>query len=147
MADYLKSPVFSSPSYWIALGVGVVGIGAAAMQERKGSGSAARVLGTGLAGDPKYARALLVVEVDPDLDHEDREELWDVVSTGSLPTLTTSEATDIDNNTWMIVASTRGGRSVQEEINTLLSIPVQEEINTLLSILKNMPGVVSARRI
>jgi hypothetical protein len=37
MADYLKSPVFSSPSYWIALGVGVVGIGAAAMQERKGS--------------------------------------------------------------------------------------------------------------
>ena len=146
MADYLKSPVFSSPSYWIALGVGVVGIGAAAMQERKGSGSAARVLGTGLAGDPKYARALLVVEVDPDLDHEDREELWDVVSTGSLPTLTTSEATDIDNNTWMIVASARG-RSVQEEINTLLSIPVQEEINTLLSILKNMPGVVSARRI
>ena len=146
MADYLKSPVFSSPSYWIALGVGVVGIGAVAMQERKGSGSAARVLGTGLAGDPKYARALLVVEVDPDLDHEDREELWDVVSTGSLPTLTTSEATDIDNNTWMIVASARG-RSVQEEINTLLSIPVQEEINTLLSILKNMPGVVSARRI
>ena len=146
MADYLKSPVFSSPSYWIALGDGVVGIGAAAMQERKGSGSAARVLGTGLAGDPKYARALLVVEVDPDLDHEDREELWDVVSTGSLPTLTTSEATDIDNNTWMIVASARG-RSVQEEINTLLSIPVQEEINTLLSILKNMPGVVSARRI
>jgi len=42
MADYLKSPVFSSPAYWIALGVGVVGIGAAAMQERKGSGSAAR---------------------------------------------------------------------------------------------------------
>ena len=37
MADYTKSPVFSSPSYWIALGVGVVGIGAAAMQERKGS--------------------------------------------------------------------------------------------------------------
>jgi len=37
MADYLKSPVFSSPSYWIALGVGVVGIGAAAMQERRGS--------------------------------------------------------------------------------------------------------------
>ena len=136
MADYLKSPVFSSPSYWIALGVGVVGIGAAAMQEgRKGSGSAARVRGTGLAGDPKYARALLVVEVDPDLDHEDREELWDVVSTGSLPTLTTSESTDIDNNTWMIVASARGGRSVQEEINTLLSV------------LKNMPGVVSARRI
>ena len=29
MADYLKSPVFSSPAYWIALGVGVVGIGAA----------------------------------------------------------------------------------------------------------------------
>ena len=135
MADYLKSPVFSSPSYWIALGVGVVGIGAAAVQEgRKGSGSAARVRGTGLAGDPKYARALLVVEVDPDLDHEDREELWDVVSTGSLPTLTTSESTDIDNNTWMIVASARGGRSVQEEINTLLSV------------LKNMPGVVSARR-
>ena len=136
MADYLKSPVFSSPSYWIALGVGFVGIGAAAVQEgRKGSGSAARVRGTGLAGDPKYARALLVVEVDPDLDHEDREELWDVVSTGSLPTLTTSESTDIDNNTWMIVASARGGRSVQEEINTLLSV------------LKNMPGVVSARRI
>lgn len=42
MADYLKSPVFSSPSYWIALGVGVVGIGAAAWQERNGSGSAAR---------------------------------------------------------------------------------------------------------
>jgi len=37
MADYLKSPVFSSPSYWIALGVGVVGIGAAAWQERRGS--------------------------------------------------------------------------------------------------------------
>ena len=37
MADYLKSPIFSSPSYWIALGVGVVGIGAAAMQERRGS--------------------------------------------------------------------------------------------------------------
>ena len=50
MADYLKSPVFSSPAYWVALGVGVVGIGAAAMQERKGSGSAARVRGTGLAG-------------------------------------------------------------------------------------------------
>jgi hypothetical protein len=44
MADYLKSPVFSSPSYWIALGVGVVGIGAAAMQERKGS--AAKVYDT-----------------------------------------------------------------------------------------------------
>ena len=137
MSDYTKSPVFSSPAYWIALGVGVVGIGAAAIQEgRKGSGSAARVRGTGLAGDPKYARALLVVEVDPDLDHEDRGELWDVVSTGSLPTLTTSEATDIDNNTWMIVASTRGGGS-----------SVQEEINTLLSVLKNMPGVVSTRRI
>jgi len=37
MADYTKSPVFSSPAYWIALGVGVVGIGAAALQERKGS--------------------------------------------------------------------------------------------------------------
>lgn len=37
MADYTKSPVFSSPSYWIALGVGVVGIGAAAVQERRGS--------------------------------------------------------------------------------------------------------------
>jgi len=46
MADYTTSPVFSSPAYWIALGVGVVGIGAAAMQERKGSGSAARVRGT-----------------------------------------------------------------------------------------------------
>ena len=44
MADYTKSPVFSSPSYWIALGVGVVGIGAAAMQERKGS--AAKVYDT-----------------------------------------------------------------------------------------------------
>lgn len=37
MADYTKSPVFSSPAYWIALGVGVVGIGAAALQERRGS--------------------------------------------------------------------------------------------------------------
>ena len=37
MADYRKSPVCSSPSYWIALGVGVVGIGAAALQERRGS--------------------------------------------------------------------------------------------------------------
>jgi hypothetical protein len=44
MADYLKSPVFSSPSYWIALGVGVVGIGAAAWQER--NGSAAKVYDT-----------------------------------------------------------------------------------------------------
>jgi len=41
MAETTKSPVFSSPAYWIALGVGVVGIGAAAMQERKGSGSMA----------------------------------------------------------------------------------------------------------
>ena len=50
MADYTKSPVFSSPSYWIALGVGVVGIGAAAMQERTGSGSAAHVhRGSGVA--------------------------------------------------------------------------------------------------
>jgi hypothetical protein len=39
MSDYLKSPVFSSPAYWVALGVGVVGIGAAAWQERKGSRS------------------------------------------------------------------------------------------------------------
>ena len=41
MADYAKSPVFSSPAYWIALTAGVVGIGAAAMQERR-KGSAAR---------------------------------------------------------------------------------------------------------
>jgi hypothetical protein len=45
MADYLKSPVFSSPSYWIALGVGVVGIGAAAVQEGR-KGSAAKVYDT-----------------------------------------------------------------------------------------------------
>ena len=44
MADYTKSPVFSSPAYWIALGVGVVGIGAAAWQER--NGSAAKVYDT-----------------------------------------------------------------------------------------------------
>jgi hypothetical protein len=42
MAETTKSPVFSSPSYWVALGAGVVGIAAAAMQERTGSGSAAR---------------------------------------------------------------------------------------------------------
>ena len=60
MADYLKSPVFSSPSYWIALGVGVVGIGAAAMQERKGSGSAARVhRGSGVAYNV-YLRGKLI---------------------------------------------------------------------------------------
>ena len=40
MAENRKHPVFSSPSYWVALGAGVVGIAAAAMQERKG-GSAA----------------------------------------------------------------------------------------------------------
>jgi len=37
MAETTKSPVFSSPSYWVALGAGVVGIAAAAMQERRGS--------------------------------------------------------------------------------------------------------------
>ena len=31
--------VFKSPAYWLALGAGVVGIGAAAMQERRGSAS------------------------------------------------------------------------------------------------------------
>ena len=41
MADS-KSPVFSSPAYWVALTAGVVGIGAAAWSERKGSGSMAR---------------------------------------------------------------------------------------------------------
>jgi hypothetical protein len=61
MADYLKSPVFSSPSYWIALGVGVLGIGAAAVQEgRKGSGSAARVhRGSGVAYNV-YLRGKLI---------------------------------------------------------------------------------------
>ena len=29
--------VFSSPSYWVALAAGVVGVGAAAMQDRRGS--------------------------------------------------------------------------------------------------------------
>ena len=38
--------VFRSPSYWIALAAGVVGIGAAAMQERR-KGSAARSSGSG----------------------------------------------------------------------------------------------------
>lgn len=38
MSSSTKSPVFSSPAYWLALGAGVVGIGAAAMQERR-SGS------------------------------------------------------------------------------------------------------------
>jgi hypothetical protein len=42
MADYLKSPVFSSPSYWIALGAGVLGVGAAAWQESR-QGSAVRL--------------------------------------------------------------------------------------------------------
>ena len=38
MSDYAKSPVFSSPAYWIALGAGVLGVGAAAWQQsRKGS--------------------------------------------------------------------------------------------------------------
>jgi hypothetical protein len=60
MADYTKSPVFSSPAYWIALGVGVVGIGAAAMQERTGSGSAARVhRGSGVAYNV-YLRGKLI---------------------------------------------------------------------------------------
>jgi len=44
MAETTKSPVFSSPSYWVALTAGVVGIGAAAWSERKGSGSMARTL-------------------------------------------------------------------------------------------------------
>jgi len=39
MADYTTSPVFSSPSYWVALTAGVVGIAAAAWQEREGSRS------------------------------------------------------------------------------------------------------------
>ena len=43
--------VFRSPSYWIALAAGVVGIGAAAMQERKGSGSAARGVTEGYVED------------------------------------------------------------------------------------------------
>ena len=48
MADYTKSPVFSSPAYWIALTAGVVGIGAAAMQEgRKGSAATTRMRGAG----------------------------------------------------------------------------------------------------
>lgn len=37
MADYAASSVFSSPSYWLALTAGVVGIAAAAWQEREGS--------------------------------------------------------------------------------------------------------------
>ena len=41
---YSTSPVFRSPSYWIALAAGVVGIGAAAWQER--NGSAAKVYDT-----------------------------------------------------------------------------------------------------
>ncbi len=52
--------VFRSPSYWIALAAGVVGIGAAAMQERKGSGSAARVhRGSGVAYNV-YLRGKLI---------------------------------------------------------------------------------------
>lgn len=39
MADYAVSSVFSSPSYWLALTAGVVGIAAAAWQEREGSRS------------------------------------------------------------------------------------------------------------
>ena len=39
---YDSSPVFRSPSYWIALASGVIGIAGAAMQERRASGSAAR---------------------------------------------------------------------------------------------------------
>lgn len=54
------SSVFRSPSYWIALAAGVVGIGAAAMQERKGSGSAARVhRGSGVAYNV-YLRGKLI---------------------------------------------------------------------------------------
>jgi len=56
MADYLKSPVFSSPSYWIALGVGVVGIGAAAVQEGR-KGSAAYRPYTSYGGDPYWMTA------------------------------------------------------------------------------------------
>jgi hypothetical protein len=56
MADYLKSPVFSSPSYWIALGVGVVGIGAAAVQEGR-KGSAAYRPYTSYGGDPYWMNA------------------------------------------------------------------------------------------
>ena len=53
--------VFRSPSYWIALAASVVGIGAAAMQERrKGSGSAARVhRGSGVAYNV-YLRGKLI---------------------------------------------------------------------------------------
>ncbi len=40
MADYSTSPAFSSPAYWIALGAGVLGVGAAAWQESR-QGSAA----------------------------------------------------------------------------------------------------------
>lgn len=54
------SSVFRSPSYWIALAAGVVGIGAAALQERKGSGSAARVhRGSGVAYNV-YLRGKLI---------------------------------------------------------------------------------------
>jgi hypothetical protein len=45
MPSYTKSSVFSDPAYWLALGAGVVGIGAAAMQERNSdAGSAARMM-------------------------------------------------------------------------------------------------------
>lgn len=117
--------------------LGLVGVVAAAGAfVKRGSGSmarATRVRGTGLSGDPRYARARLAIDVDPDLDREDREQLWDIVSTGSLPVLTTSESTDIDSNTWMVVA--RGTRSVQEEMDTLIGV------------VRRMPGVVAVRRI
>lgn len=57
MAETTTSPVFSSPSYWVALGAGVVGIAAAAMQERTGSGSAAYRPFTSYGGDPYWMNA------------------------------------------------------------------------------------------
>jgi uncharacterized protein (DUF983 family) len=51
VADYASSPVFSSPSYWVALLVGVVGVGAAAWQER-GRGSTTGSASFDRGGDP-----------------------------------------------------------------------------------------------
>ena len=52
MPSYSTSPVFSSPSYWIALGAGVLGVGAAAWQQSRKGGSAARY-----ANDPYWMTA------------------------------------------------------------------------------------------
>ena len=118
------------------LTLGLVGVVAAVGIAKNGTGSMMRVRGTGLHGDPMYTRALLVIEVDPDLDREDREDLWDVVSTGSLPILTTSESVDMDSDSWMIVATTKG-----------TDRKIRSELETLVGVVQNMPGVVSIRHI